>query len=103
MKSNVDLSNVDLIISGGAKGADKLAELLANEYQIPLKIFIPDWKTHGYQAGFIRNTYIVEESDKVIAFWDGKSKGTLDSINKAKRMFKPVMIIEYNTSITLEF
>ena len=103
MKSNVDLTTVDLIISGGAKGADSLAEKLANENQIPIKLFIPNWKTYGYQAGFIRNAYIIEEADKVIAFWDGKSKGTLDSINKAKKLGKHVIIIEYNTAITLEF
>lgn len=91
-------SSIDVIVSGGARGADKLAEQYALEFNIPILIFKPDYKTHGIAAPFIRNTEIIEASDKVIAFWDGKSTGTLDSINKAKQRKIPLKIVFYNSS-----
>lgn len=83
------------IISGGAKGADSFAADFAIMNNYLLVIYKPDWRKHGKAAGVIRNTQIVSESDIVIAFWDGESKGTLDSINKAKKMNKELHIIEY--------
>jgi predicted Rossmann fold nucleotide-binding protein DprA/Smf involved in DNA uptake len=84
--------DINEIISGGARGADSLAEKYANEYRIKLTVFKPDWNI-GKHAGFLRNTQIIESSDAVIAFWDGQSKGTLDSLNKAKKLNKIVVII----------
>lgn len=78
------------IVSGGANGVDKLAEQYAAENQLPITLFIPDWKLHGRGAGIIRNKQIVSDADRVIAFWDNKSKGTLNSINTAKKLGKPV-------------
>jgi len=83
------------IISGGAKGADSLAERYAKENNIPTKIFLPDWKTYGKKAGFLRNTQIIEECEMVVAFWDGESKGTKDSLDKAEKLGKKVMIIPF--------
>jgi hypothetical protein len=89
------LSNlgITLLVSGGAIGADSLGEKYANEHDIPTLIFKPDWETHGKAAGMIRNTTIVENSDLVIAFWDGESKGTKDSITKAEKKGTKVLII----------
>ena len=66
---------ITCIVSGGAKGADSLSERWAKENNIQTKIFIPDWNRFNKAAGYIRNEQIIKESDKVIAFWDGKSKG----------------------------
>ena len=92
------LSKIDVteIISGGAIGADKLAEQYAKENNIPTKIFLPDWEQHGKIAGFLRNTDIINESELVVAFWDGESKGTLDSIMKAQKQNKKVIITTFN-------
>lgn len=90
-----DCNNIKMIISGGARGADKLGERYAKENDIETLIFIPDWKKFGKSAGFIRNKDIVENSDKVVAFWDGKSKGTLSSINLAKKLNKELEIIKF--------
>lgn len=83
-----------LIVSGGAKGPDTIGVRWATEMNIPVKEFIPDWTTYGKRAGFIRNTLIINEADTVIAFWDGLSKGTLDSINKARKTDKNIEIIK---------
>ena len=80
------------IISGGAKGADLLAKRYANENDIPLIEFLPDWDTHGKAAGPIRNKQIVAEADEVIAFWDGVSRGTKSTVGFAKQVGKPVHV-----------
>lgn len=84
---------IDKIISGGAPGADKIAEIFADKYNIPIEIIKPDW-SNGKIGGVLRNTDIIKKSDYVIAFWDGKSKGTEDSIKKAKKLNKKVFIIK---------
>lgn len=88
--------NITEIISGGAKGADTLGEQYAKDKGIPTKIFLPDWDKHGKIAGFLRNTDIIENSELVVAFWDQTSKGTKDSIDKANKLNKKVLIINTN-------
>jgi len=87
---------ITLIVSGGAKGADSLGEQYAKENGIPTQIFIPDWEKQGRSAGYIRNRDIVSNSDVIIAFWDGSSKGTQHSFKLAKELNKRIIIIEYN-------
>ncbi len=84
---------IDTIISGGAKGIDTCAKKFANFYKFKFVELLPDWKTYGKRAGFIRNDEIVKEADLVIAFWDGKSKGTLDTITKAEKDNKILDVI----------
>ena len=81
------------IISGGAAGADTLAEMFASKYNIPITVIRPDWNKNGKAAGFIRNGEIVAKSDVILAFWDGVSKGTEDTIKKAARYKKTTIII----------
>lgn len=92
MQTILNRYNVKKIVSGGAQGADKLAELYASENDIPLKIFLPDWNTFGKSAGYKRNVKIVDASDEIVAFWDNKSKGTRLTINIAKEKNKPVHV-----------
>jgi len=98
------------IISGGAEGADTLAERFAKTFEIPLKVFKADWndmtepckikvnkigREYNALAGFKRNTEIINRCDMVVAFWDGKSHGTKDSIEKAKSQNKKILIIKF--------
>lgn len=85
----------DIIISGGARGADTLAKKYAEEEKQEYIEFLPDWNTLGKAAGFIRNQQIVNACDIVLAFWDGKSKGTEDTLNKAALAKKPTFIIYF--------
>ena len=86
------------IVSGHAKGADMFAEEYAIEHDIPLKSFIPDWKQYGRSAGIIRNRemieYISDSDNCVIAFWDGKSKGTKYTIDTAKKKGLTVIVVQ---------
>ena len=78
----VGIDNIDLIVSGGAKGADSLAEELAVKHDIPTKIYPANWLRYGKSAGMIRNKEIVRAADVVIAFWNGQSPGTKMSIRE---------------------
>lgn len=90
-----DICTISFIISGGAKGTDQLAEHYSTENGINTMIFRPDWKKYGRGAGVVRNKKIIENSDICVAFWDGKSKGTQSSINIAKKLNIPTLIINY--------
>lgn len=72
-----------IVISGGARGVDKVAEATAESLGIKTLIFEADWDGQGKGAGFIRNREIIAEAEYVVAFWDGKSKGTKHTIDCA--------------------
>lgn len=87
------------IVSGGAKGADSLAEQVANNLNLDFKVFLPLHKKdknvqYNPKYFFDRNKEIVEYSDIIIAFWDYKSKGTKHTIDYSKRKKKSVFIIK---------
>jgi len=85
------------IVSGGARGVDGIAIRAAKRYGIDTKVFPADWETHGKRAGFLRNQQIVDYCDELVAFWDGESRGTADSIAKAKAAGKPVAVYNLKT------
>lgn len=80
------------IVSGGARGADFLGKRYAIEHELEYMEFPAMWDVYGKRAGFMRNTDIVNYSDEVIAFWDQKSRGTKDTIEKAKKCGKKLFI-----------
>lgn len=91
-----DPKDVECIISGGASGADKMAEKLAAEYKIPTKIFRANWSMFGKQAGFLRNHDIISNADEILVFMVKEgSRGTQHSISIAKDMNKPLKIIYF--------
>ncbi len=79
-----DLSQDDIIISGGAKGVDETAEDEARNRGMEVISVSPEWNKYGKRAGLMRNDLIVEMADCVVAFWDGVSRGTKYTIDKAK-------------------
>lgn len=81
-----------IVVSGSARGVDRWAEEAAAEYGLETWIFPADWKTYGRRAGPLRNAKIVAESDRVVAFWDGRSRGTLNTILTARDRGMPIEI-----------
>jgi len=71
------------VISGGARGVDTIAVEYARERGLHTEVFEADWQAHGRSAGPLRNAEIVAAADVVVAFWDGKSAGTRDTIQRA--------------------
>lgn len=88
------------IVSGGAKGADTLAERYAKEHGLEFIKFPAKWDEYGNKAGFIRNekmhNYISQHEHRgCVLFWDGKSKGTKHSIALSKKYENQLRIIMY--------
>lgn len=73
------------IISGGAKGADTLAENYGNDNNIPVTIFEAEWSVYGRSAGPIRNKLIIERATHIVAFPSRSGRGTQHSISLAKK------------------
>ncbi len=96
--TNIHLSNylekeVTEIVSGGAKGVDTSAKKYAEMKGIKLTEFLPEYEKYGRIAPLKRNIEIINYSDKVIAFWDGKSRGTKFVIDNCKKLNKPITIV----------
>lgn len=85
------------IVSGGAKGIDTCVRLWAEARGIPVTEFLPDYATYGRGAPLVRNRLIVEYADAVVAFWDGKSRGTAHTVAYARKKGKPVTVISFDT------
>lgn len=84
--------NTTLIISGGAQGIDKSARDFAYDNHIKIIEILPEYDLYGRRAPLIRNDYIIEYADMVIAFWDGKSSGTGYVVNRCRRLGKRVRV-----------
>lgn len=82
------------IVSGCARGADKLGEMFAikNNYDVIKKP--AEWSVYGRKAGYIRNTEMAKIGDVLIAFWDMKSPGTRNMITLANKYNLQVFIID---------
>jgi len=83
------------IISGAARGADQLGEKYASEKGYSIKQFPANWNKYGKAAGPKRNLQMANYSDALIAFWDGKSRGTKNMIELANKRKLNVLIFYY--------
>ena len=88
-----DLDDDVGIVTGGARGVDQAAEDAALPIGLSVQVIKADWERYGRGAGMIRNTQIVKVADEVVAFWDLKSRGTHDTISKARAAGKPVHVV----------
>lgn len=82
------------LVSGGARGADSMARTYAQKYDYKFKEYLADWDGLGKKAGFVRNAQMLEIADTIIAFWDGKSKGTAHMIKEAIRRNIPLVVVD---------
>lgn len=91
---DVNSSNV-VIVSGGAKGADKIGEEYAARNDLDCVVYKANWGKYGKQAGIIRNGEMAKNADCLLAFWDGESRGTYNMINTAKKRKLKVRVFNY--------
>ena len=80
------------IINGYASGVDRIADDYARIHNIPRKRFYPQWKLHGISAGLKRNVQMVEYCEAAILIWDGKSKGTLFTLEEVVKQNKKLFM-----------
>lgn len=81
------------IVSGGARGADKLGENFAELHGLSLKVFPADWNKLGKKAGMVRNSEMANYATHLIAIWDGESRGTKHMIEVANKKGLKVRVI----------
>lgn len=84
---------VTAIVSGTARGVDRLGEDWAERNNIPVTRFPALWDAYGKGAGYIRNAKMADNADALVALWDGKSKGTQHMIKLAKK--KGLQVVTY--------
>lgn len=78
--------NITEIVSGCARGVDRLGERFANDCNLVIHKFPADWNgPHKKAAGFVRNAEMANFADALIAIWDGKSPGTKNMIELARK------------------
>jgi predicted Rossmann fold nucleotide-binding protein DprA/Smf involved in DNA uptake len=80
----IQKEKIERIISGGAKGVDSHVREYCMQNNINFWEFLPEYAKFGRIAPHIRNKLIIDYADKVIAIWDGKSKGTKSVIERSK-------------------
>ncbi len=93
------INHIKAVVSGGAQGADSLAAEWCKHRGVPLLTYYPKWYSmdgvYDKGAGFRRNRLIITASDRVVAFHDGVSRGTQHSMDIAKQLNKPLVVINF--------
>ena len=89
-------SGTEMIISGGAKGIDSLAERYADKNRISKLILRPRYDLYGKAAPIKRNEAMVDIADAVIVIWDGVSRGAMHTAEYAKKKNKATTVILKN-------
>lgn len=101
---------VTTVICGEADGVDTLGKEWAVANSIPIISFVPDWTdlkaypcvtryrsdgtAYNAAAGMIRNRKMAQNADAVIVIWDGKSRGSANMIQEAKKHKIPCYVME---------
>lgn len=82
----------EAVISGGARGVDTLARQYAQERNIPLVEILPEYDRYGRRAPLVRDREIARQCDKLYAFWDGVSRGTIYTVRYAREIGREVVL-----------
>lgn len=95
------------VISGGARGIDRCAEVFVEQWnqmyktpqsipssyvskEIKLTVMEADWQEHGKAAGPIRNEEMAKAGDALLLIWDGESRGSANMKQQMEKLGKPV-------------
>ena len=97
------LDDGTVVVSGGARGVDLVAEMTARRSGLIQVVVHPAWArddgTTDRSAGHRRNELIVDLADEVVAFWDGISRGTAGAVSYARATGKPVRVVAPGESL----
>lgn len=95
LREKLDLGEEVTVISGAARGADRLGEQYAKDKGYKILSKPADWNKYGKRAGYLRNEEMAAGADALIAFWDGCSRGTMHMINIAQQHHLLVKVVRY--------
>ena len=82
------------VVSGTARGADRLGEKYAKLRGLPVKKFQANWELHGKSAGYKRNKQMAVYADAAIVFHMNNSRGSQHMIDIAEEMKLPIRIVK---------
>jgi len=80
------------IVFDGVNGVDISAKEYAAAHGINLTEFLPEREIYGSDAESRRDKAIIEYSDIVIVFWDGKDQCTKLLIDECNKMGVPIRV-----------
>ena len=80
------------LVSGGARGVDRAVREYADKNGIPIDEILPNYARYQRRAPLVRNKEIVDRAEIVIAFWNGRSRGTKFVIDYCKKIGKPCVV-----------
>ncbi len=83
-----------VIVSGGAVGVDSWSIEIGASLGLATEVIAADWERLGRKAGPVRNAELVRNAEEVVAFWDGRSRGTLNTVVLAHRAGVPVRVFD---------
>ena len=83
-----------IVMEGEATGADQMAHDIAQELGLTVEGYPPDPSRPSPQRYHERNDLMLERADRVIAFWDGRSRGTASVIHKARLRCLEVEVVQ---------
>ena len=83
------------IVSGTARGADRLGEQYARQKGYALEEYPANWHYFGKAAAVKRNAQMAEIADAAIVFWDGQSAGAKNMIECAEAREIPCQVIRF--------
>ena len=95
--------NITEVVSGAARGVDRLGEKWANSHGIPVRQVHAEWERYGKRAGYLRNEKMADYANALIAVWDGQSKGTEHMIRIARAKGLKVYIFRTTPNITISY
>lgn len=90
LNQEVDKLN-DVIIHGGAEGVDSIAESWCKQNNVKSIIIRPIYESKG-DYYLHRNAEMIGMCDRVIAFWDGISRGTKFTYQYAEKRGKDTKV-----------
>lgn len=88
-------TDMQQIISGGARGIDTSARNYAKKHHIQILEILPEYELYGRAAPLKRNDWILALSDIVYIFWDGKSHGANYMLKNCRKLNKPMKLFEF--------
>ena len=91
--NKINPDEIQMVISGGAKGVDTFAKLFAARHHKPYMEFAPQYDVYGRYATLKRNTQIVKESSPFIGFPSAEPKGNYHTNNPAQRLGRRVIVV----------
>ncbi|MCD7873393.1 MAG: hypothetical protein LUG21_09000 [Clostridiales bacterium] len=80
------------LVSGDDAGIDTYIKRYAKRFRFAFREFTADYKKYGETAVWQRNKEIVDYSDVVCIFWNGRSKNTKEVIDYCRKINKLMKI-----------